>query len=249
MHADNHSHIILEQIESMVAAARKKVVNRLSITEHISQFSFFREKVIFASTHETGRMFSSFEEYIAEFAKVSKDKAVAVRKGLEVDYIDEYSREIGALVSKRDWDFLLCSVHEFRGIDVEKYGLPQDQKSSAERWVEYFETQKKAIQSDFVPFAVVTHPVRLGVSTPVYPENIQEMLANLASLARDRGKALELNGKDLESYPHLVRKVAQACSDTKCKVSYGSDSHRAGEVSRQYELASKLIREFELKVV
>jgi histidinol-phosphatase (PHP family) len=249
LHPDNHSHIILEEIESMVAAARKKEVNRLSITEHISQFSFFREKVVFASTHETGRMFSSFEEYIAEFGKVSREKGVAVRKGLEVDYIEEYSEEIGKLVSKKDWDFLLCSVHEFRGMDVEKYGLPQDQKSSSERWVEYFATQKKAIQSDFVPFAVVTHPVRLAVSTPVYPENIVEMLANLASLARDHGKALELNGKDLESYPHLVRKVAQACSQTKCKVSFGSDAHRASEVSRQYENASKLIDEFDLIVV
>src|SRR5579862_851347 len=154
----------------MVDAARKKEVSRLSITEHISQFSFIREAVDFSSVHESGRMFSSFDEYIAEFAKVSDLRDITVRKGLEVDYIEDYAKEIREAVTQKKWDFLLCSVHELHGgIDVERLGMPQDKKSSSERWKEYMELQKKALRSDMVPFAVLTHPVRLAVSTPVFP--------------------------------------------------------------------------------
>jgi histidinol-phosphatase (PHP family) len=249
-HYDNHSHIILEDIELMVESARKTDVSRLSITEHISQFSFIRKKVNFSSTHETGRMFSSFDEYLAEFNKVVDNRDVHVRKGLEVDYIEEYESAIGEEVSGKDWDFLLCSVHELSGgIDIERAGLPQDRKSSSDRWSEYFETQQKAIQSDFTPFAVLTHPVRLAVSTPVFPDNIGDMLKAIAGRAKERGRALELNGKDMETFPDLVRKVAKACAETSCKVSFGSDSHRASEVSRKYDLASKLIKEFGLEIV
>jgi histidinol-phosphatase (PHP family) len=250
LHYDNHSHIILERIELMVAAARKTEVSRLSITEHISQFSFIREAVNFSSVHETGRMFSSFEEYIAEFAKIADLDDIAVRKGLEVDYIEDQTKEIREAVTQKNWDFLLCSVHELPGgIDVERLGLPQDKKSSAERWIEYVEVQKKALRSNMVPFAVLTHPVRLAVSTPVFPEDIDPMLEDLATIALDQGKALELNGKDMESYPHLVRRLAKACGEIKCKVSYGSDSHRANEVSRKYEHAAKLASEFHLEII
>ncbi len=234
----------------MVEAARKKDVSRLSVTEHISQFSFIREKVNFSSVHESGRMFASFDEYIAEFSKVADHREVTVRKGLEVDYIEAYAKEIREAVAQKNWDFLLCSVHELTGgIDVERPGMPQDKKSSSERWKEYMEVQKRALRSDMVPFEVLTHPVRLAVSTPVFPDDIYSMLEDLASVAVDQGKALELNGKDMESYPHLVKKLAQACGKLDCKVSYGSDSHHANEVSRKYDLAAKLANEHDLEIV
>jgi histidinol-phosphatase (PHP family) len=234
----------------MVAAAKSRDVNRLSITEHISQFQFIRDAVQFSSTHETGRMFTSFDEYLAEFAKVDGDPKIQVRKGLEVDYIEEFSQEIREHVTKEDWDFLLLSVHELSGgIDVERTGLPQDKESSWKRWKEYFETQKRALQSDIVPFSVLTHPVRLAVSTPVTPDDLDSMLDDLAAVAVEKSKALELNGKDMESYPQLVNKIARACAVKGCKVSYGSDSHHAEEVSRKYELAAKLAKEFSLEII
>ncbi|HYB03932.1 MAG TPA: PHP domain-containing protein [Nitrososphaerales archaeon] len=250
MHYDNHSHIILASIESMVDAAKKTQVSRLSTTEHISQFTFARQLVRFGSVHESGRMFSSFDDYLREFEKLKSLDEVQVRKGLEVDYIGKYSSDIGKVVSRKKWDVLLCSVHELPGgIDLEDKSLPQDRKSADDRWREYVETQKEAIKSDFIPFAILTHPERLAVGTPQAPKDFEDLMIELSKVAKEHGKAVELNGADLSRSPELVRKVASACGKTHCKVSYGSDSHYPDQVSRNYDLASKLIEEFHLEVI
>ena len=254
MHSDNHSHIILASIESMVDAARKTDVSVYSITEHISQFDFMRRRVKFSSVHESGRMFTSFDEYLGEFSKIKGDVAdkVKVRRGLEVDYIEAYRSTIRDELSKKDWDFLLCSVHELKGgVDVENPTLLQDATSSRKRWEEYVTIQKAAIESGeaFIPFNVLTHPVRLATSTPKVPENFDDLLVDLARVARSRGKALELNGNDLARTPALVRRVAAACEEAGCKVSYGSDSHYPNQVSRNYKPALELVREFNLELI
>lgn len=250
IHYDNHSHIILATIESMVEAAKQKDVGRFSITEHISQFAFARQKVRFGSVHESGRMFSSFDEYLKEFEKARNVAGIQVRRGLEVDYIDKYRMEIGALVSQKKWDVLLCSVHELRGgIDMDDKKVPQDKKSSSDRWHEYFDLQREAIESDFIPFDILTHPERLALATPTVPGDFDDRMLELARLANDHGKALELNGSDLSTMPHLVRKVAIACQKAGCKVSYGSDSHYPDQVSRNYNLAEQMAEEYKLEII
>jgi len=234
----------------MVEAANKTQVSRLSTTEHISQFTFARESVKFVSVHDSGRMFSSFDEYLSEFEKVKDADGVVVRKGLEVDYIDKYRSEIGRLVSTKKWDVLLCSVHELPGgIDLDDKKLPQDYKSAAERWRLYIETQKDAIKSNFIPFDILTHPERLALGTPTVPEDLDDLMIELAKLAKEYGKALELNGSDLSNSPHLVQKVASACRMAGCKVSYGSDAHYPGQVSRNFDLAKGLIEKYGLEVI
>ncbi len=250
MHYDNHSHIILAGIESMADAAKKTNVSRLSTTEHISQFTFVRQKVKFGSVHESGRMFSSFDDYLKEFEKIRGLEGIHVRRGLEVDYIGQYSSEIGRIVSSKKWDVLLCSVHELAGgIDVEENKLPMDKKSVEKRWREYVETQKEALESDFIPFDILTHPERLAVGTPSIPDDFEDLMFDLAKVARKNGKAVELNGADLSRTPELVSKLASACHRANCKVSYGSDSHYPDQVSRNFDLASKLIEEFSLEIV
>ena len=173
-----------------------------------------------------------------------------MRKGLEVDYIEEFSQEIREQVTKEDWDFLLLSVHELSGgIDVERTGLPQDKQSSWKRWKEYFETQKRALQSDIVPFSVLTHPVRLAVSTPVTPDDLDSMLEDLAAVAVEKSESFRAEWKRHGELPTACQQNRESCVAKGCKVSYGSDSHHADEVSRKYELAAKLAKEFGLEII
>ena len=182
----------------------------------------YRQKVKFGSVHESGRMFSSFDDYLKEFDKIRDLDGIQIRRGLEVDYIGQYRSEIGQAVSSKKWDVLLCSVHELSGgIDVEEKKLPMDKKSVDKRWQEYIELQKEAIESDFIPFDILTHPERLAVGTPSVPDDLEELMFDLAKVARKNGKAIELNGADLSRTPELVRKLASACHRANCKVSYG----------------------------
>lgn len=240
-HPDNHNHIILASLDSMVEAAKARSVSTFSITEHISQFEFMRKRVNFTSVHEKGRMFASFEEYNAEFSRIPNTSRIKLKKGLEVDYLEEYEQVIGKEVSKEDWDILLCSVHELpNGVDVEDTSLPADEESSLRRWNEYFQTQEKSLRSNFLNFNVLAHPTRLGVSTPFVPEDIDEKMRHLAQIAKDREKALEVNGTDLGRMRNLVERLIQACQAITCNLSFGSDAHYPDQVSRNFDLAHSL---------
>jgi histidinol-phosphatase (PHP family) len=230
----------------MAKAARSKRLRRFSITEHISQFKGPRNSISFGSVHNSGRMFRDFDEYLLEFETLD-GFSQSVNRGLEVDYSPRFITPVSEFVNKKKWDILLLSVHELGNrLDVENKNLPQDADSSRARWNEYFELEKEALRSDSIQFHVLTHPIRLARSTQRLPENIDELLYDLAKLARDEGKALELNGNDITRDYVLVEKLASACSETSCEVSFGSDAHHPNEVGRGYDRALELVKKFDL---
>jgi len=249
---DNHSHIILADITDMVASAQAKDIRQYSITEHISQFRELKGSGIIAAMHSTGRIFEDLKEYRREFSRVDipEHPGMQLRMGLEVDFLPQYETRIGGFVNQEEWDILLCSVHELKNrIELETPRAElQDPVEARKQWHEYFGLQQMALESDFVPFAVLTHPIRLASVTNLIPDEMDDLLLDLAKTARRRGKALELNGKDLNFAPGLVRRLAKACSRAGCSVSLGSDSHLPREVFRNMGEAMALVEEFDLQL-
>jgi len=105
-----------------------------------------------------------------------------------------------------------------------------------------------ALESSFVPFKVLAHQVRMSKGTSWIPEEISEMLTDLSLVAKKNGKALELNGNDIDYNPRLVRLLAPACSKTRCLVSLGSDAHYPKDVFRNVDIAIRLADEFKLEL-
>ncbi|MHB8567900.1 MAG: PHP domain-containing protein [Nitrososphaerales archaeon] len=243
---DNHNHIILADIDSMVASAKARAVKEFSITEHISQFREPRESIDFGSIHLKGRIFDSLKEYDAEFANFNDLNEIKIKKGLEVDYSPRYEKKVADYVNQERFEILLCSVHELEDrtdIQRPKSGNPR------QMWLEYLRLEKEALESDFIPFNVLTHPVRMAQGSKEYPEEIDDLLLDLAKTAKKRNRALELNGSDLNFSPDLVRRLALACSKAVCIVSVGSDAHYPQDVSRNMAKAAEIAEEFGLKVL
>jgi HisJ family histidinol phosphate phosphatase len=247
---DNHSHIILADIRDMVAAARANGITEYSITEHVSQFRELRQSIKFGSIHTSGRLFSDLKEYEREFQRI-EDRGLGVRvnKGLEVDFSPRFESQVAAFVNSSEWDILLCSVHEFGNAnDIERNLAGTSDKNAAQsRWREYFRLQQLALESNLVPFSVLAHPVRLSRGLEKVPADIDELLLELATTAKAKKKALELNGNDVDYAPQLVRMLALACSKAGCSVSIGSDAHHPQEVFRNLGTATDLVDEFKLK--
>ncbi len=250
---DNHSHIILAGIGEMVAAARVHKIERYSITEHVSQFRPMRESVAFGSVHAKGRIFEDLGEYRNEFSKVPESalSGMKLRMGLEVDFSPRYEAKVGEFVNQEEWDVLLCSIHELAdGTDIEAAGTRATNRAEAGRlWHEYFDLQRSTLESDFVPFHVLTHPTRMAKGIDRLPDDLDDLLLDLAKTAKRRGRALELNGNDLGHQSKLVRRVAKACSIAGCRVSLGSDSHLPQEVFRKMKEATSLVEEFGLQTM
>lgn len=249
---DNHNHIILAKISEMISSARANNISEFSITEHVSQFIEARKSIKFGSLHPSGRIFDSLKEYKDEFAKTDRNAVpnMKINRGLEVDYSPNFEKEIADFVNQERWDILLCSVHEFEnGKDIERnVAGAVDPNSAHELWRRYLRLQRLALESDFVPFKILAHPVRMSRSTKAVPPDLDDLLLDLAIVAQSRNKALELNGRDLDYAPALVRRLALACSKADCKVSLGSDAHHPSEVFRNLSTARSLAEEFNLKL-
>ncbi len=249
---DNHTHILLAEIVDMLTSAKANNITEYSITEHVSQFRELRESIKFGSVHSTGRIFESLKEYDDEFRKANGQAwGMKINRGLEVDFSPRYEERAGDFVNQEEWDILLCSVHEFEdGKDVErKIGREVDPTLARKRWHDYVRLEQMALESDYVPFKVLAHPVRMARSTEVVPDDFDDLLLDLARTARRRNKALELNGNDIDYAPQLVRRLATACSKAGCKVSLGSDAHWPREVFRNMQTAMGLVDEFNLEPI
>ncbi|MDG6920383.1 MAG: hypothetical protein JRN59_02495 [Nitrososphaerota archaeon] len=252
-HIDNHNHIILANIQEMVAAARAKNIQQYSITEHVSQFRPMKESLAFGSTHSDGRIFNNLNEYRSEFSRIDESvlSGMKLMNGLEVDYSPRYESKVGQFVNQEEWDILLCSIHELG--DSTEIEHPRrevsDSSSASKLWHEYFGLEKSALESDFIPFKVLTHPTRMMKGVTRLPDDFDDLLLELARTARRRDKALELNGKDIGFAPSVVRRLAAACSKAGCKVSLGSDSHYPKDVFGNMERAEDMMKEFKLQLI
>src|SRR5437899_1441212 len=249
---ENHNHILLAKITEMVASAKANNLSEFSITEHVSQFRKPRESIRFGAIHPSGRIFESLKEFKNEFSTVDQntDSGMRIKCGLEVDFSPRFATKVGDFVNQEMWDILLCSVHEFEdGKDIEKSVRGIVGPASAhEYWREYLKLEQKALESDFVPFKVLSHPVRISRASKAAPPELDDLLLDLARIARRRNKALELNGRDIDYAPDLVRRLATACSKANCRVSLGSDAHHPSEVFRNMGVAMALVKEFNLEL-
>jgi histidinol-phosphatase (PHP family) len=252
--SDNHTHILFDPLDQMIEGASQRGIRSISITEHISQIKEIRASVNFGSTHSSGRVFQNIDEYLQEFSTLQKytveRSSVNVRKGLEVDYIPGYEKEISRFVNSCRWDIILRSVHELSdGKDIEAKFGSQSSSMRGNRWTEYVGTEIALARNSEIPFDVLTHPVRLAVGTPVNEEALLELLQELAEACRIEKRAIELNGKDLTTHPKLVTVLAKACSQAGCLVSFGSDAHHPKEIARGYERARELAENFNLNFI
>ena len=249
---DNHSHIILADITDMVESAKARHVKQYSVTEHVSQFKSMRQSVAFGSVHKKGRIFEDLKAYRKEFSKVGDPELLGMRvkMGLEVDFAPRYEARVGNFVNQEAWDILLCSVHELEdGGDVEDArAKPFDKAEARGLWTEYLGLEQAALESDFVPFNVLTHPIRLSRRSGRAPDEIDDLLLGMAKTARRRRVALEFNGSDLGCAPELVRRLARACSKGGCRVSLGSGAHYPKDVFQRMTDAMALVKEFELQL-
>ena len=234
----------------MVESAKTRELTHLSITEHVSQFEELRTLVGFGSFHSTGRLFRNPNEYTDEFLALERGGMnLRVSRGLEVDYSSQFADIVGEFVNREEWDFLLCSVHEFEGgRDIERNVGGASEEEAHARWLDYVRLENLALKSDFIPFHVLSHPVRISRFQATPPE-IGQLLDDLAFTAKSRKKALELNGNDISYAPRLVRRLAMACSKAECRVSVGSDAHYPNEVFRNVSVAMSFVDEFGLELL
>lgn len=234
---DFHSHVSRSSTLQMVQAAQEKGLHVHGLSEHVFQMQEARP--ILEHMPLEGPMLT-FSAYIENVQEAAKQTGVDVRLGMEVDFVPGKNEDIQASLQDYNWDFLIGSVHEINGRQIER-NRPISREAGEALWLRYFELLREAVGSGY--FSLVSHPVRLRVSNPHLPPNFDEELERLAAEATRCNVALELNGYDVLTYPSLVRRLAKACALQETPVSVGSDAHWPREVAQAHGQTEQIMRE------
>jgi histidinol-phosphatase (PHP family) len=235
--SDFHSHVSRSSARAMALSAQALGLRTLGLSEHIFQMQETRPTL---SHLKLEGPLLSFPTYISAVRAAGHDLPLAIRLGLEVDFIPGKNEEIQAFLVGYDWDFLIGSVHEVDGRQYEQYSDWQRPEGEA-YWLRYFALLREAVNSGY--FSLVSHPVRMRTTNPFLPATMDEELRQLAAAAASHDVALEINGHDIQHYPGLVRRLARACALHKTPVSVGSDAHLPDELATTHVQAEAILRE------
>jgi histidinol-phosphatase (PHP family) len=234
---DMHSHVSRSSALQMAMAAQQKGLYVLGLSEHVFQMQETR----LALHHlEPEGPLLTFSKYTEDVLAAATQSNVDIRLGLEVDFIPEKNELIHSFIQEYNWDFLIGSVHEINGIQIEaSYKWSREEGETL--WLQYFELLRRAVRSGY--FSVISHPVRLRVNNPCLPPNFDEELEHLAAEATRCNIALEINGFDMLRYHSLVHRLAKACLLHHTPVSVGSDAHVPRGIAQAHQQTENMLHE------
>lgn len=234
---DFHCHVSRTSAREMVEAAEAHDLRVLGISEH--DFQMNEARATLPHLGPEGPLLT-FDHYIESVYKAAQRSPIAVRLGMEVDFIPGKNEAIQALLQPHSWDFLIGSVHEVDGVQFEHTGELTRAEGEA-RWLRYYILLRKAVTSGY--FDVISHPVRMRVKNPHLPPTLDDELEQLAAEAARCNVALEINGYDILSYPDLVRRLARACASQHTPISVSSDAHRPHRIAQAHQQSAEMLRE------
>jgi len=227
----------------MVLAAQQRGLRVLGLSEHIFQMQETR----LALQHlEPEGPLLTFHTYIEDVLTATSNSKVEVRLGLEVDFIPGKNDLIHSFIQGYNWDFLIGSVHEINGIQIEANHNWSREEGEA-FWLQYFELLRNVVTSGH--FSVVSHPIRLRINNPYLPPTFDEELERLAAEATRCYTALEINGFDMLHYHSLVRRLAKACFLYHTPISVGSDAHNPRGIAQAHQQTENMLHELGIKKI
>lgn len=173
--------------------------------------------------------------------------SLAIRLGLECDFIAGREAWIEKLAGLADWDFLIGSVHYIApGWDVDnpKWIGRFREQPVAEIWARYWKIYEQCIRSGLFDF--VAHPdlpKKFGFRPTGDLRAFYE--PSIVALA-EKKVAVEINTAGLrkpvgELYPS--REFLEMARAAEVPLLINSDAHAPGEVGADFEAATKLARE------
>jgi histidinol-phosphatase (PHP family) len=240
---DMHSHVSRSSALQMILAAQQRGLRVLGLSEHIFQMQETR----LALQHlEPEGPLLTFNTYIEDVLTAANNSKVEVRLGLEVDFIPGKNDLIHSFIQSYNWDFLIGSVHEINGIQIEANHNWSREEGEA-FWLNYFELLRCVVTSGH--FSVVSHPIRLRINNPYLPPTFDEELEKLAAEATRCNIALEINGFDMLHYHSLVRRLAKACFLHHTPISVGSDAHNPRGIAQAHQQTENMLHELGIKKI
>ena len=190
---------------------------------------------------------AELDEYAAKVKQARRDHPdLAIKLGLEVDYLPECEDWIRELAARHPWDYFIGSVHYLSqswAIDNPSRISEWKKRDPLEVWTAYFERLIMAAESGL--FEIIGH-ADLCKKFCFYPkQDCTPLFTRFLEAAKRSHVALELNTsglrkdcKEIYPSPQIVRLAAQAG----IPITFGSDAHAIEELGMNFAEAVQLAR-------
>ena len=196
---------------------------------------------------QTQMAVSALPGYVAEARELQTEYVgrIAVRVGIEADFIPEAVPELATLLAASRFDYVLGSVHYVRGRSV--FDRARWREEPAEPvFREYYRLVIAAAQTGL--FDILAHlSVVEAYAPPMPPDLADELYPEVAAAVAQSGCAVEINtsgyrkmGGD-EPFPN--RRVLRELARHGVPLTFGSDSHAPDLVGWGRDRVEKLLAE------
>lgn len=237
MHTKRCGHATGEVAE-YVAEARRKGLAEIGFSDHLPFV-----------THRDPR----YTMDVSELADYQRDierardgaKGLAVKIGIEADYMEGKEAEIGRLLAAYPYDFVIGSVHF-----IKKWAF--DDPREKEKWENadvdavyrrYYGLLQEAARSKL--YDIMGHVDLVKKFGHRSGEDLSDLVADTARAFKESGVAVEINTSGLrkpvkEIYPELsLLKIYRRHG---VPIVFGSDAHAPGDVGADFDKAAALAR-------
>jgi histidinol-phosphatase (PHP family) len=224
-------------MEAYVRAALERGLGEMGFSDHLYLYWVPADR----RDPELGMREEQLDDYVAEAHALQQAyPGIRLRLGLEVDYIPGWEPQLGTILARHSWDYLLGSVHFLGdwGFDQERYLDGYARRDVDEVYRTYYELVGAAAETGL--FDVMTHldlPKKFGHRPRGDLRLEHERL--VGRLAR-AGVTVEVNTAGLrkpvgELYPALD--LLTLCHEAGVPATLSSDSHRPADVAAGFDLA------------
>jgi histidinol-phosphatase (PHP family) len=231
-----------ENAERYREAAEERGIEELGVSEHVHRFA----QALEVWTHPFWQRWAvdDIDDY-CEFVREQTD----LRLGIEADFVPGREDRMANLLERRDWDYVLGSVHFLRDEALDQRG-DWDIWRGADPdrvWRRYFETVGEAARSGM--YDVLAHPdlVKVWGDAGPRPEGDRRRFYELAMDGiAESDVAIEVSTAGLrkpvgEMYP--ARAFLEMCLEAGRPVALSSDAHRPEELGHEYERTVEKLQE------
>ena len=230
-------------VERYRQAATDRGIAELGVSEHIYRFTqaldVWRHPFWESYAHD------DLDEYCA-FVCGQTD----LRLGIEADFVPGAEDRMANLLSARDFDYVVGSVHFLRAgaVDMDEYSVWDSGRSVEEVWRGYFQTVAESARSGL--FDVVAHPDLVKYWGPAHSRgrkpagDLRRYYEPAVEAIAESAVAVELSTAGLrkpagELYP--ARAFLEMCVQSDVPVALSSDAHRPQDVGADYDRALELL--------
>ncbi len=230
-----------ENVDRYRAAAAEAGIAELGVSEHVHRFR--QALAVWRHPFWEEQAVDDLDSY-CEFVR-----GTGLKLGIECDFVPGAEERTAELLSARDFDYVIGSVH-FVGddaVDHPGWDVWQGSADPDAVWRRYFESLAACARSGL--FDVLAHPdlVKVwGRAHPLPDRDLRHFYEPAVEAIASSGIAVEVSTAGLrkpvgEIYP--ARALATMCVEAGAVFALSSDAHRPSEVGFGYDRATSLLED------